>query len=255
MENHYLGWWTSFFVLTDINFKKLMIIYIKKVLLFYEIRYIITLSTETSIKGGFMCAVKRLSIEERKNEIMQSAARLITEKGFSNMTMEDVIAGTTMSKGGVYHYYKNTLDIFKDLMVAGIDYRDKIIHEHIGECEKGCEVEFMAKQMVDKMLDDNPYMPLYVEFLIEKKRNPKLEEVFEDLKMQANNRFKLMDTSISGSLLNKSTFDLCTNLINAIILASDILGARDNFRENRYLFEEMLISIFKNEREIGDGSI
>ena len=46
-----------------------------------------------------MCAVKRLSIEERKNEIMQSATRLITEKGFSNMTMEDVIAGTTMSKG------------------------------------------------------------------------------------------------------------------------------------------------------------
>ena len=79
--------------------KKIMIIYIKKVLLFYEIRYIIALSTGTSEKGGFMCAVKRLSIEERKNEIMQSAARLITEKGFSNMTMEDVMLERLCQKG------------------------------------------------------------------------------------------------------------------------------------------------------------
>ena len=50
-----------------------------------------------------MGAVKRLSKEERKKEIMQSAAKVIIEKGFSKTTMEDIIAGTTMSKGGVYH--------------------------------------------------------------------------------------------------------------------------------------------------------
>ena len=59
MENHYLGWWTSFFVLTDINFKKLMIIYIKKVLLFYEIRYIITfIDGDVDKRGVYVCCKK-----------------------------------------------------------------------------------------------------------------------------------------------------------------------------------------------------
>ena len=31
-------------------------------------------------------------------------------------------------------------------------------------------MEFIAKQFVDKIIDDNPYMPLYIEFLIAKKK-------------------------------------------------------------------------------------
>ncbi|VTS29207.1 tetR family transcriptional regulator [Streptococcus porcinus] len=99
--------------------------------------------------------------------------------------MEDIIAGTTMSKGGVYHYYKNTLDIFKDLMLEGLTYRNKIIQEHSDECQAGRETEFLVKQLVDKVLDDNDLMPLYVEFLIEKKRNSELNSIFESLKEQS----------------------------------------------------------------------
>ena len=53
-----------------------------------------------------MCAVKRLSEEERKKEIMDSATEVILEKGLEKTTMEEIIAGTSLSKGGVYHYYK-----------------------------------------------------------------------------------------------------------------------------------------------------
>lgn len=132
-----------------------------------------------------MVTSKRLSKAERKREIMASASKQIIAKGFSNTTMEDVIAGTTMSKGGVYHYYKNTLDIFKDLMLEGLAYRNKIIQEHFDECQAGCETDFIVKQLVDKVLDDNELMPLYVEFLIEKRRNPELDSLFESLKEQS----------------------------------------------------------------------
>ena len=46
-----------------------------------------------------MCAAKRLSESERKNEIMDSAADVIIRKGLENATMEDIIAGTSLSKG------------------------------------------------------------------------------------------------------------------------------------------------------------
>ena len=74
----------------------------KKHLLVKPNWYIIILSTIPSEKGGGdMCAAKRLTGAERKKEIMDSAAKVIVAKGFGKTTMEDIIAGTTLSKGGV----------------------------------------------------------------------------------------------------------------------------------------------------------
>ena len=83
-----------------------------------------------------MCSAKRLSEKERKTEIMNSAMEVISKKGLSNTTMEDIIAGTILLKGGVYHYYGNVIEIFKDIMVLGIEYRIEIIKEHLDDCKK-----------------------------------------------------------------------------------------------------------------------
>ncbi|EFR45256.1 TetR/AcrR family transcriptional regulator [Streptococcus pseudoporcinus] len=191
-----------------------------------------------------MVTSKRLSKAERKREIMASASKQIIAKGFSNTTMEDVIAGTTMSKGGVYHYYKNTLDIFKDLMLEGLAYRNKIIQEHFDECQAGCETDFIVKQLVDKVLDDNELMPLYVEFLIEKRRNPELDSLFESLKEQSLVDLKRIMPIVPTVLKKKESYDMLTDVINGMILASNVLGARENFRANRVLLERLFRLLF-----------
>ncbi|WAW14373.1 TetR/AcrR family transcriptional regulator [Peptostreptococcus equinus] len=93
-----------------------------------------------------MCAAKRLTETERKKKIMNSASKVIIEKGLEKTTMEDIIAGTTLSKGGVYHYYKSVIEIFKDIMLYGIEYRNEIIKEHLYESKEIVTNEFMAKQ-------------------------------------------------------------------------------------------------------------
>ena len=202
-----------------------------------------------------MCAAKRLSEPERKNEIMNSAVEIIAVKGLEKTTMEDIIAGTSLSKGGVYHYYKSVNDIFKDIMIFGIKYRNAIIKEHLNECESGHEMEFMAKQFVDKIIDDNPYMPLYVEFLIAKKRNPELEGMMHELQEQTNDSLKKLVNEDSGWLFDTDFFDILTDIINAFILASDVLGARENFKKNRQLLERMFVKVFEQGRERGDGRL
>lgn len=202
-----------------------------------------------------MCAAKRLSESERKNEIMDSAVEIIAVKGLEKTTMEDIIAGTSLSKGGVYHYYKSVNEIFKDIMIFGIKYRNAIIKEHLNECESGHEMEFMAKQFVDKIIDDNPYMPLYVEFLIAKKRNPELEGMMHELQEQTNDSLKKLVNEDSGWLFDTDFFDILTDIINAFILASDVLGARENFKKNRQLLERMFVKVFEQGRERGDGRL
>lgn len=196
-----------------------------------------------------MCAARRLSEVERKREIMDSAAKVIISKGFENTTMEEIIAGTTLSKGGVYHYYGSVIEIFNDLMIFGIEYRNKIIKDHLPKSVKDIDKKFMAKELVNKMIDDNHYMPLYVEFLLAKKRNPELNALMVDLQEQTKRSFTMMLGDVPKWLFNKSTFQFITDFINSIIIASDVLEARENFVKHRDLLERMLIYIFEQGEE------
>ena len=202
-----------------------------------------------------MTDTKRLAAAERKKEIMNSAAKVITERGLEKATMEDIIAGTTLSKGGVYHYYRSVNEIFKDIMRFGIEYRNNVIKEHLSECKKGEEMQFMARQLVDKIVDDNPYMPLYVEFLIAKKRNPELNAMMLDLQAETMDSFKGVFEDDSKWLFNPSVFQFVTDYMNALILASDILEARENFKKNRRYLEDMMVYLFEQGKENSNGSL
>lgn len=202
------------------------------------------------IKGGIlMCAAKRLTEAERKKEIMNSAAKIIIEKGFGKTTMEEIIAGTTLSKGGVYHYYGNVIEIFKDIMIYGIEYRNEIIKQHLNESKEIVTKEFIVKELVTKMIDYNFYMPLYVEFLIAKKRNPELKTLMIELQEYTKERFKAFMSDVPKWTFDSNKFQLITNFINSIILASDILEARESFKQNRKLLEKMLMCIFTQGEE------
>ena len=202
-----------------------------------------------------MTDTKRLAAAERKKEIMNSAAKVITERGLEKATMEDIIAGTTLSKGGVYHYYGSVNEIFKDIMRFGIEYRNNVIKEHLSECKEGEEMQFMARQLVDKIVDDNPYMPLYVEFLIAKKRNPELNAMMLDLQAETMDSFKGVFEDDSKWLFNPSVFQFVTDYMNALILASNILEARENFKKNRRYLEDMMVYLFEQGKENGNESL
>ncbi len=202
-----------------------------------------------------MTDTKRLTAAERKKEIMNSAAKVISERGLEKATMEEIIAGTTLSKGGVYHYYGSVNEIFKDIMRFGIEYRNNVIKEHLSECKKGEEMQFMARQLVDKIIDDNPYMPLYVEFLIAGKRNPELKTMMLDLQIETMESFKGVFENDSEWLFNPHIAKFITDYMNALILASNILEARENFKKNRRYLEDMMVYLFEQGKENGNGSL
>ena len=66
-----------------------------------------------------MAKFKRQSKSSRMAEIQEAAKKVFLEKGFRYTTMEDVVKHTTLSKGGVYQYYKTTKAILFDIMQNG----------------------------------------------------------------------------------------------------------------------------------------
>ncbi len=196
-----------------------------------------------------MSFTKRLNAAERRKEIMDAAAKIIALKGLEKTTMEEIIAGTKLSKGGVYHYYRNVIEIFKDIMLEGIKYRNEIIKNHLGDLNKNVSKEFICDEIISKMIDDNPYTSLYVEFLIAKKRNKELDNLMVELQEQTKESLKVFMDNEPNWLSDPDLFQFISNFINAFILASNILDARDNFINKKELLKKMIICILENGEE------
>lgn len=186
-----------------------------------------------------MCARVRLSPEKRKEEIKNAAMKLFTEKGFSHTTMENIINETGLSKGGFYHYYNSTSDILYDLMKDGIEYRNQVIKSKIGEF-KNDEIEFMAERFYEKIVDDNPYMGIYIEFLLLKSKNPKLESLFKILKEKTRKELFSFFEKLPNSFIDDEKYTMLTDFINSLILGAGVLNARKGFIKNRTLIIKMI---------------
>lgn len=49
--------------------------------------------------------------DERKNEIIQAAATLFTEKGYEQCSVNDILNAVGIAKGTFYHYFKSKEDV------------------------------------------------------------------------------------------------------------------------------------------------
>lgn len=188
---------------------------------------------------------KRMLYEKRKEEIKKVAARVFVKLGFSNTTMEDLVKETGLSKGGFYYYYKNTTDIIYDLMIDGINYRNDIIKESLN-IEKEVSIEFLAREMTKKVIDNTTLTGVYVEFLLAKKRNEKLNEVYKKLEYKTIESFKNINISFENYNISVKKFELLAFFINSMILSSNILNARETLLKNKSVIEKMFLLILKN---------
>lgn len=188
---------------------------------------------------------KRMLYEKRKEEIKKVAARVFVKLGFSNTTMEDLVRETGLSKGGFYYYYKNTTDIIYDLMVDGINYRNDIIKESLN-IEKEVSIEFLAREMTKKVIDNTTLTGVYVEFLLAKKRNEKLNEVYKKLEYKTIESFKNININLENYNVSVKKFELLAFFINSMILSSNILNARETLLKNKSVIEKMFLLILKN---------
>lgn len=186
-----------------------------------------------------MSARVRLSPEKRKEEIKNAAMKLFMEKGFSHTTMENIINETGLSKGGFYHYYNSTSDILYDLMKDGIEYRNQVIKSKIGEF-KNDEIEFMAERFYEKIVDDNPYMGIYIEFLLLKSKNSKLKTLFKILKEKTRKELFSFFEKLPNSFIDDEKYTMLTDFINSLILGAGVLDARKGFIKNRILIIKMI---------------
>lgn len=188
---------------------------------------------------------ERLPADERKRQIRYCAKDVFIRKGFHNTTMEDVIAESGLSKGGVYRHYKSTSDMLYDLMEDGCEYRYNIVDNFLTLNKNLDKYDAVAEMIVDKILDDNELSKVYAIFLQEKQYDENLEKLFLKLKEETffdlNKLYKKF-----GFDFNYNEYDFLTDFMNSLVLGRDILKAKGNFYKNKENLKDMLKIYFKN---------
>ena len=109
---------------------------------------------------------KRLSKEKRRKQIKEIALKLFVDKGYSKITMEEIVQAVGVSKGGMYHHFSNKEEIFLELLRDGDEYRKDIVQKSMRE-NLLSRRDKIVDILLERILDKNPYKDLYTVFLIE----------------------------------------------------------------------------------------
>jgi len=56
--------------------------------------------------------MKKENQNDKKDLIMASALKVMTEKGYYGSTIDDIVSESKMSKGAIYHYYKSKKEVY-----------------------------------------------------------------------------------------------------------------------------------------------
>ncbi len=59
---------------------------------------------------------KKLSPDQRKAHIVQTALRLFAKDGYENTTVNNIIEEADISKGGLYHHFKSKEELLEDIV-------------------------------------------------------------------------------------------------------------------------------------------
>lgn len=188
---------------------------------------------------------QRMSREARAEKILQTSLAVFLDKGFSKTSMTDIVQASGMSRGGVYHYYQNTSEILLDIMFQANEYRISIILDQLTKAASQAGTKFeindaMADGIIDKFTAQNDYAKLYVMFLLEKHRDPKLEKLYQDLIAECVDSLDQSFESHFGLQIGPERFRFLTEFINSMLIASQVLEARQIFQSQRPVLKEMI---------------
>lgn len=153
--------------------------------------------------------------EERASNIAQVALKLFQEKGFNQISMNEIAKGVGMSKGSLFNYYQTKENLFMTLLLTGYQkYFQSLTNELKQTPLKNKEdlISFLIQQITILVRDHSTLIRL------NSLRGPILETK-ADLAETIENRQKLYDVSSQlSALIHEQLPELSIEKVNRIFL-------------------------------------
>lgn len=147
--------------------------------------------------------------EEKRQHIIESSKRVFSEKGFTSVTMQDLIDASKISRGGIYLYFKSVEEVF----VAVILQRERKIVDEVDN-------------LIDKDLSFDDVIEAYLS--MQKKRLKSIDETY----LRASYEYHFNEQSLSSNEFRDEQIANATQTIQKIlhygVIKGDVSEARFN---------------------------
>jgi AcrR family transcriptional regulator len=118
--------------------------------------------------------------EERKDQILEAATRVFTQRGFDDARMDDIVAESGLSKGAIYWYFDS-----KEAIIVAI--LDRIFYWETAHIQKNIssdlgaakQLELFVQASIEEMHKIEPLMPLFFDFWTRSLRNPTINQAIK----------------------------------------------------------------------------
>lgn len=180
--------------------------------------------------------------ELKKTFIVEKSKALFIEKGFQTVTMTDVVEACDISRGGLYRYYKNTVDIFLDVLEMAHETGDFNVKQAMENNQPATNIleTFFAEQKQD-LLDQKETLTIAIyEFLFMHKYQMK-ENMMEERFKQAEVIFsQLIQYGIDKGEFKHVTPHLVARhiilLLEGIRVSGQVMSIDERLLEEQFQF-------------------
>jgi AcrR family transcriptional regulator len=126
--------------------------------------------------------------ENRKNAILKAARKLFFEKGFRQVTVENIARKAEFSKGSIYLYFNSKEEIYSQILLNDIDkFHDRVADTLQGPSSASEALSRVAEIYVDFFLNDRELFRILMNFMLHN-RDMNLPEDISNHIIKATNR-------------------------------------------------------------------
>lgn len=103
--------------------------------------------------------------EERKNQILEAATRVFTQRGFDEARMDDIVEEAGLSKGTLYWYFESKEALITTIVDRIFDWETAHMREIIAsEVPAPRKLEAIVDSTIEDLERMRPLMPILFEF-------------------------------------------------------------------------------------------
>lgn len=109
--------------------------------------------------------------KQKKQFILNEARKVFMEKGFSNVTMKDIVDACEISRGGLYLYFSSTTEIFLEVLKMETEEADDVFQKELGEEATASDIlaVFLREQKRELLQKKNTLIVAKYEFFFNNK--------------------------------------------------------------------------------------
>jgi AcrR family transcriptional regulator len=118
--------------------------------------------------------------EERKDQILEAAQRVFSQKGIDEARMDDIVAEAGLSKGAIYWYFDSKEAIVIAIVDRIFNYESAQIQDIVsGDLSAVQKLELFIQASIQDMQQIEPLMPLFFDFWTRSLRNPTINQAIK----------------------------------------------------------------------------